>query len=467
MTVHPGTHAMVFRPLVSACLLLSSSLTDCAKQVNRSNNMTVHRDSISIEMRDVLDTEFRRWYPLAMDTVYGGFFSDINADWELDGGQDKFIVTQARHVWSTAHAAVSSPGASALLRVAAHGMDFLKNTMWDREYGGFYNMVDRRGEPLKGDGQIIKQAYGNAFALYGLAAYYKATGDTSALHLAQETFQWLERHSFDPVHGGYFQFMSRDGTPFTEGYKAPPKDQNSTIHLLESFTEFYKVWPDALLWKRLHALLHILRDTITAEKGYLVLFFARDWTPVSFRDAGAEVRERNYEFDHVSFGHDVETAYLMLEASNALGLTDDTTTLRVAKKMVDHALAYGWDTERGGFFDGGYYAGGADKPSIVRNTKEWWAQAEALNTLLLMSDLFPGDAHRYYETFCRQWDYCKKYVIDNERGGWYWGGADIVPGNRQSAKGSIWKCNYHTSRALINCIERIKHVPIPAGTTTP
>ena len=286
MTVHPGTHAMVFRPLVSACLLLSSSLTDCAKQVNRSNNMTVHRDSISIEMRDVLDTEFRRWYPLAMDTVYGGFFSDINADWELDGGQDKFIVTQARHVWSTAHAAVSSPGASALLRVAAHGMDFLKNTMWDREYGGFYNMVDRRGEPLKGDGQIIKQAYGNAFALYGLAAYYKATGDTGALHLAQETFQWLERHSFDPVHGGYFQFMARDGTPFTEGYRAPPKDQNSTIHLLESFTEFYKVWPDALLRERLHALLHILRDTITAEKGYLVLFFARDWTPVSYPRCG-------------------------------------------------------------------------------------------------------------------------------------------------------------------------------------
>jgi mannobiose 2-epimerase len=415
------------------------------------------KNAISLEMRHVLDDEFARWYPLCIDTAYGGFYSDINYRWELDGTQEKMIVTQARHVWSTANAAMFYQKDNVLRDIASRGVEFLRNTMWDQEFGGFYDLVNRRGEPLKENGEIIKRAYGGAFAIYALSAYYRASGDTAALHFAQEAFQWFEQHSYDPLHGGYFQFMSRNGTPFTEGYRgAPPKDQNSMIHLLECFTELYKVWPDPTLKERLHSTLRIIRDTITTDKGYMVLFFQRDWTPVSYRDSSSEVREKNYEFDHVSFGHDVETAYLMLEASEALGMKNDTTTLRAAKKMVDHVLRNGWDKDHGGIYDGGYYFQGEDRPSIVRKTKEWWAQVEAFNSFLMMSELFPDDALDYYGKFRAQWEYCKKYLIDNEHGGWYWGGVDMVPNNVLSPKGTIWKADYHTSRALINCIRRLK-----------
>ena len=155
----------------------------------------------------------------------------------------------------------------------------------------------------------------------------------------------------------------------------------------------------------------------------------------------------------------------MLEASAALGLKDDSATLRVARRMVDHALAFGWDGEHGGLFDGGYYEQGQDRPSIVRPTKEWWCQAEALNSFLLMSDLFSDESARYYEKFCAQWDYCKKFVIDYEHGGWYWGGIDGAPRNTHVPKASIWKCNYHTSRALINCIRRIHTRRLPPTLT--
>jgi hypothetical protein len=146
----------------------------------------------------------------------------------------------------------------------------------------------------------------------------------------------------------------------------------------------------------------------------------------------------------------------MLEASEALGMKNDTTTLRIAKKMVDHTLAYGFDGERGGIYDGGYYFPGEDRPAIVRRTKEWWAQVEAFNSLLMMSELFPDDERHYYDKFLAQWEYCKTYLIDNEYGGWYWGGVDIEPSNRLFPKGTIWKGNYHTSRGLINCIRRLK-----------
>ena len=141
------------------------------------------------------------------------------------------------------------------------------------------------------------------------------------------------------------------------------------IHLLEAFTELYQVWPDALLRERLNEMLLLIRDKITTPKGNLILFFQPDWTPISFQNTDKENILKHRYLDHVSFGHDVETAYLMLEASHALGNTNDTVTLAVGKRMVDHALKNGWDNTRGGFYDEGYYFKGADSITIIKDTK--------------------------------------------------------------------------------------------------
>ncbi len=451
-----------FAPVLS--LLLSSlfSTMGCATMNDQQAPVQTNLDTIACQMRGVLDAEFAAWYPRSVDTVCGGFFSDLDYEWNVVGPQQKFVVTQARHVWSAAHAARFYNTDTPFKGITTHGIAFLRDKMWDPRWGGFYDMVTREGEPVLEDGRIIKKAYGNSFAVYALAECARVTGDTAALRMAQETFRWLEAHSYDPLHGGYFQFIDSEGTPLEKGWRgAPPKDQNSSIHLLEAFTTLYEVWPDPTVRKRLEELLHLVRDVITTPRGYMVLFFQRDWTPVSFVKSSAEVRAQNYEFDHVSFGHDVETAYLMLEASSALGLKNDTTTIRVARKMVDHALAYGWDPERGGIFDGGTYSEGDDRPSITRSTKEWWCQTEALNSFQLMSELFPGEASLYVGKFCEQWDYCRKYLIDFKHGGWFWGGLDRAPEHSRSPKASIWKCNYHTSRALINCIRRIQARNLP------
>jgi cellobiose epimerase len=421
------------------------------------NNPESNRDTILLEMQKTLDKMFMMWYPLSIDTVYGGFYSDINYKWELDGIQNKMLVTQSRHVWSASNAFIYYNGKNKLLKIVAkHGFNFLKDVMWDKEFGGFYELVNRNGEPLKDDGKILKTAYGNAFSIYALAGYYRAFGDTSALNLAIKAFYWMEKHSYDPRYSGYFQFLAQNGTPFIEGQGGiPPKDQNSSIHILECFTELYKVWNSPLLKERLTSLLHVIRDIFVTEKGYLIQFFMHDLKPVSFRDYDTNTIIKNYYLDHVSFGHDVETAYLILEASGALGIENDTVTLKIAKNMDDHTILNGWDNETGGIYDGGYYFNGKDKISIVKDTKEWWAQAEAFNSFLLMSELLPKDKMNYYRMFCKQWAYCKKYVIDNKYGDWYWGGIDKQSSNIESPKSTIWKCNYHTSRALINCIKRL------------
>jgi len=297
-----------------------------------------------------------------------------------------------------------------------------------------------------------------------LAAYYKVSKNNEALDLAKKTFYWLEEHAHDSIYGGYFDVMDDKGSwlldqekntgEFDNFLRKNWKDQNSSIHLLESFTALYEVWPDPLLRRRLEELLVLIRDTITTDKGYLSLHLERDWKPVSFRDSSEIYRKENFYLDHVSFGHDVETAFLLLEASHRLGIKNDTLTERKAKLMVDHALEWGWDEEKGGFFDGGYYWKDGSR-TIINKAKVWWAEAEALNSLLLMAELHPND-ERYLHLFKKQWKYIDTYLIDHTNGGWYGEGLDTDPEASKKAKAQIWKVNYHNIRSLINVIQMLK-----------
>ena len=168
--------------------------------------------------------------------------------------------------------------------------------------------------------------------------------------------------------------------------------------------------------------------------------------------------EKHHNLDHVSFGHDVETAYLLLEASEILGLKNDTITLRKAKRMLDHAIRNGWDNTNGGFFDEGYYFRNETAIAITRDTKNWWAQAEGMNTLLMMGDKFPDDELHYFEKFEKLWSYCKTNLIDHENGDWFAGGIDKQPDLRTAPKGHIWKAFYHQYRSMTNCMDRLRGI---------
>lgn len=416
------------------------------------------RSRIRAEMARSVTTELLdKYYPQNLDTVYGGYITTYTFDFQPTGEQDKMIVTQARHVWTTSKAAMAYPDKTYFTRCAHHGFKFLRDVMWDKDKGGFFNLVSRQGQP-KINPKSPKEAYGNAFAIYALAAYYKTTKDTGALHLVKKAFGWLENHSHDPVHKGYYQHLQADGTPMLSTPDNPDgnyKDQNSSIHLLEAFTELYEIWPDALVRTRLEEMLFLIRDRMVTPKGYLTLFFTPDFTPITYRDSSETFIRQHKSQDHVSFGHDVETAYLMLEASDALGIKNPEATLTIGKKMVDHALQNGWDSKLGGFYDEAYYFKDKTDITTLLDSKNWWAQAEGLNTLLLMADRFPNDKMAYFEKFKQLWNYTQTYLIDHVHGDWYEEGLDKEPQRKTALKAHIWKGTYHNYRALENCIKRL------------
>jgi len=421
-------------PLTTLFVLL---LTTVLVFGQKKNDHLSARSKIYREMKkSMVDELLKPWYPTSFDNDFGGFLSTFTFDFKPKGNQDKMLVTQARHTWSNATAAELFPSVLYYKKGAELGFRFLSDKMWDKEFGGFYTYTDRQGNP-------------------------KASG------FSPKGFRWLEKHSHDTIYKGYYQHMERDGTPIKRTADVPStaelgyKDQNTSIHLLESFTELYGVWPDSLLKARMREMLYLVRDVITNNKGDLQLFFQPDWTPVSFRDSSRSVILKHHFLDYVSFGHNIETAYLMLEASHVLGLKKDTLTERVAKKMVDDALVNGWDNKTGGFYDEGYYFKDTIGISITADTKNWWAQAEGLNSLLMMARKYPDDPLHYEQKFEKQWEYVQTYLIDHEHGDWYQAGLDKQPNEKTALKGQIWKGTYHNFRALINCLNQLNPDNVP------
>ena len=396
--------------------------------------------------RDILSV----WFPRTVDNDHGGFRSNFSRDWKPFGKESKFSVFQGRMTWISSQIVQRRPELKQqYLPYVTHGIDYLTGALWDKEKGGFYWGLSESGEisPFYMDG---KQLYGMSFAIYGLASAYQATKDPRALEYAQRGFHWMEEHAHDAKNGGYFEYLTRDGHPFnarpeTGAVEQMPvskfpvgyKSMNTHIHLLESFTQLYEVWKDDVLRQRIEELLAIIRDKVCVDPGAMNLYFTNSWRAFP---------------DHDSYGHDVEAAYLMLEAEDVLGEGHDPRTERMARMLVDHALHYGWDEKLGGFYQDGTTMGEPE-----RKSKEWWVEFEGLNALLLMHERYGKQTDVYFKAFQLQWDFIRKYQIDSEFHGIYQlVGADGKA--TENVKGDIWKAAYHDGRALLNVSERLNRL---------
>jgi mannobiose 2-epimerase len=407
-------------------------------------------DSVETQrvMRALLADELTsRWYPRAIDREHGGFHQNFARDWSPRPDSDKFLVYQARMTWTAAaYAEFDKARREEFLGYARHGLACLDTLMRDRECGGFHWAVGLDGNVDARTGDE-KHVYGISFVIYAASKLRAVAGDDLAFKVARDAFDWLETHAHDAERGGYFEALKRDGTPIVTWEESLPiaarqdrlgvyygfKTMNSHIHLLEALAELSSVDSRPIVKERLREVFHIVREKIAVEPGALNLYLTRDWRAIPAHD---------------SFGHDIETAYLLVEAAAALGMAEDGQTWTVARRLVDHALDWGWDEVHGGFYDkGDSFAGAA-----IDTTKVWWTQAEGLNALMVMDRKYGGQSDRYAKAFNKQWEFIHAHMIDPLHGGWF---SDTLRDGTlrgDGAKASPWKANYHSSRAMMNVV---------------
>jgi len=369
------------------------------------------------------------WLKYTRNRDNGGFYGLIDQDMKIRKGTPRGALLTSRILWtfSAAYRRYHDPE---YLEMARWAYRDLMDHFRDRENGGLFWSITADGKP----DETFKQVYGQAFGIYALAEYYRATNAQPALEEAIAIYRLLEQHAYDGRQGGYFDALDRKWQRMGSNLLGrAPKSQNSHIHVLEAFTNLMRVWPDAGLRVRQQELFELmLTRIIDPRTHHLVLFMKDDWTPVG---------------EDYSYGHDIELSWLIVEAAEVLG---DPAALARAK-TVGVAIARVTATE-GVDPDGGVVSEGNAR-GITNGNKEWWDQAEAavgfLNAYQISRD------PKYYAAAQHSWDFIQTKFVDRKNGDWF----NLLKRDGTPLplpKVSVWKCPYHNGRACLELIERLE-----------
>jgi cellobiose epimerase len=385
------------------------------------------------------------WYDTAIDKQYGGYLLADDALRKVAPATEKQLVTQSRMVWGFSQAHIKNLGDARhdYLKAAEQGYRFLIQHFKDPVHDGYYWATDLTGKPVN-ERKIV---YGEAFVIYGLVEYYRASGDKEALRKALAQFEVLQDKAHDNKNGGWVEHFDRDWTPMLQpvpeaivevgGFKSA----NTHLHLMEAFAELYEVTRDPDVRKAVEESLKInMKYFYPPEAGKSCFHRHLDWSPVTVPSSAG-----------LSYGHNVEFAWLMIRAEQVLKRKPSWTHFNA---HIDHALKYGYDHERGGL-----YSRGADDAPATETDKVWWVQSE------MLAALTDGLQNKPNEDWSKALGSLLKWIVtrqaDPKDGIWL----DTLTAEgkpKSSGKAHNWKANYHDVRAMVKFIEAFGDVPAAA-----
>jgi mannobiose 2-epimerase len=377
------------------------------------------------------------WCGPALDNEQGGWMGWLSNDLKPDRTQPKGLIVNSRILW--AFSAVHQARPDALFKqMAGRAFDFVMNHFWDVQLGGAFWRLDDTGRVLDDS----KKIYGQAFAIYALVEYHRAFGVPVALARAIDLFELIERHAHDSKYSGYLEVRQRNWSEADADARLSDKDMNEKksmnnhLHLLEAYTNLYRVWKDQRVEQRLRELIALFEQRILDPRTlHLHHFFNEQW----------QVRSDTY-----TFGHDIEGTWLLCEAAEVLG---DISLLKrvqaLALRMAEVVLREGIDADGALRYEG---KGG----KIIDAGKECWPQAEAVIGFLNAFQL-SGD-EKYLNASLRAWDFIENHLVDRVHGEWFW---RITPEGRVDPtlpKVNEWKGPYHGSRACLETLHRLRAI---------
>ena len=331
----------------------------------------------------------------------------------------------ARLLWTFSEAWARF-GDPALREAADHALAFLRERLIDPAHGGLVWSVEA-------DGAVIdprKVLYGQGFAIYGLAAHHRATGEAASLDLARQVFDLIEGRCAVPTGGGYHETFSADWRPLDRGPVGRPGAAwtlNTHLHLLEAYDGLWRAWPDTRLSDVAATLFdRLMRLSLDERRKTFRERFAADGRPM---DRGG------------SHGHDIEAAWLMGAIAEHLGRAPPAVLQSVARNVLDRAVG-----PDGGVAYAALGWGRTDRRRI------WWVQAEALVGFL---DAFQRTGEpRCLDAAEALWAFIDRAVADRAVGDWR---DTVEPGGRPgpaAPRASAWKCPYHNARACLEVMAR-------------
>ena len=383
------------------------------------------------------------------DDVNGGWYGYMSYGLETDKDAVKGCILNSRITWFFANAYLWCKNGlitagecekhgytpEDILAEARHGYEFLKEHCLDRTNGGIYWSLHADGTPE----DTTKHTYNQAFCIYALSSYYEATADAEALKTAFELFELIEEKCTDEV--GYLEAFTVDFKPesnekLSENGVMAAKTMNTLLHVFEAYTQLYKVSKDERVGARLGWIMDTFADKIyNPERHRQEVFFDENYHSI---------------IDLHSYGHDIETAWLMDHGVDVLGKESYRSKLSpITKDLTAQIYKIA--------FDGHSLANECDK-GVVNEHRIWWVQAESVIGFLNGYQRDRSHAE-YLEAALRQWEFIKEYVIDKREGSeWFW---EVDKNGKPYPDRPIvepWKCPYHNGRMCMEIMRRAEEL---------
>lgn len=382
------------------------------------------------EIKEHLVNDLIPFWQGLKDEENGGFYGYLSYDLKLDKKAVKGCILNSRILWFFSNAYMVL-GDSSLLESARHAYQFLKDYCVDNEFGGVFWSLTYDGTPE----DTTKHTYNQAFSIYALASYYDASKNPEALEIAWKLYDLVESKCKDKY--GYLEAFTRSFEPeendkLSENGVIAEKTMNTLLHVFEAYTELYRVTKEEKVAKQIRFMMDIIKDKVfNKEIGRQEVFFDKTW---------------NSLIDLYSYGHDIETAWLVDRGLEVLDDEAYTNMLSPITKIIteniynrayiDHSLVN--ESENG----------------VVDTTRVWWVQAEAV-VGFLNGYQKQGDK-KFLDASEDIWNYIKKYFIDKRNGSeWFWSvKEDHTPNEKPIVE--PWKCPYHNGRMCFEVLRRMK-----------
>lgn len=392
--------------------------------------MTIQK--LKTEVRDeLIHNILPFWSEKMTDQENGGFYGQIKGNGQLVPEADKGGILNARILWSFSSAYIQEKN-PLYLEMANRAKTYVLKHFFDPEFGGTYWTISFDGKPV----DTKKQIYSQAFFIYAFTEHYRASGDESSLQTAIELFRMIELRSFDSELNGYFEAYSRDWVllqdlRLSEKDENEKKTMNTHLHILEAYTNLFRVWKDDQLKAKLRNLIIIfIKKIVNPATNHLDLFFDECWTTKS---------------TIVSYGHDIEASWLIDEAARVL---DDADLLakvqQICIKVAEAACNDGLRADGSMVYE-------LDKGHLETD-RHWWVQSEAVVGFLNAFELTHDQEWLLKAERC--WKYISENLIDQAGGEWFWSISEAGIPNRTGDKAGFWKCPYHNSRMCLEVMSR-------------
>jgi mannobiose 2-epimerase len=414
--------------LIAAGVNAGSGATD--QKANPEEQMQKLKKGVSANLTGNL---LPYWSSKMVDNVNGGFYGRIDWQDKVYAEEEKGGILNARILW-TYSSAYRIYKDTSYLRLATRAKNYIMAHFIDKQYGGAYRSVTAKGEPA----DTRKQTYTQSFFIYGMAEYYRATGDKEALKTAKDIFEAFEKYALDKESNGYFEVFTRDWQRshdklIGESTINDEKTMNTHLHLMEAYTNLYRVWPDPRMKERLTNMVNVFLDHIIDQKtSHLICFMDRKWNRTSMVD---------------SYGHDIEASWLIYEAANLLKDPDLLARVKKVSIKIADAASEGLQPDGSLVYEKDLATG------HVATERSWWPQVEAIVGYLNAYEL-TGDL-KYLDRSVSCWNYTSQHLVDNKNGGWFSGVSESGVVSKAD-KAGFWTCPYHNGRMCMEVVERVK-----------